>query len=379
MRIVMSILCACLVFLPSVTADTIQSKAELSSVQFDFLAEVFQPQTGLVEQTYNDSTIALSWWLWSDETGSNWPDDDAISRAETLAIEKNETLKSLGEVRINSHFETPQANMKLINVSGTVSTALVEEGEAVLFDLAITPKVNLSSTTLMYLVISKNYATDHHGRQMEHLIMEWKPEIGFSNREGNTTNKQYLIEPEHLRAAGVDFDAEPRVWSYSIIFFGHQEGEGETQLLSLYHGQVPDPVSMENSRSFVFPVLILFVGAILFSGVVQSARRRDQLIPKLTAHWQEGEGYVLMLSMTNGASPTNVLSWSVEPPWLFKQRPSTFNLRTNEEKIVKLTFKEHQTINCRISIRLDIEVLGIWKQQLSIEPPEEHQSKTTKS
>ncbi|MEK9730944.1 MAG: hypothetical protein VW230_04205, partial [Candidatus Poseidoniales archaeon] len=286
MRIVMSILCACLVFLPSVTADTIQSKAELSSVQFDFLAEVFQPQTGLVEQTYNDSTIALSWWLWSDETGSNWPDDDAISRAETLAIEKNETLKSLGEVRINSHFETPQANMKLIDVSGTVSTALVEEGEAVLFDLAITPKVNLSSTTLMYLVISKNYATDHHGRQMEHLIMEWKPEIGFSNREGNTTNKQYLIEPEHLRAAGVDFDAEPRVWSYSIIFFGHQEGEGETQLLSLYHGQVPDPVSMENSRSFVFPVLILFVGAILFSGVVQSARRRDQLIPKLTAHWQ---------------------------------------------------------------------------------------------
>jgi hypothetical protein len=379
MRIMLFFLCLCLLSVPSVSALNTQSKAEISSNQYDFVVETFQPQTGLVQHSINTSSVPLNWWLWSDETGSNWPDDDAIARTETLSIERNDALKSGGATRINTQAHVPTPNLKLVEITGTVSTALVEEGEIVLFDVAITPKINLSQTTIMYLVLSKDYAIDQHGRHMEHLVMEWKPEIGFSSMSGNTTSRQYLIEPEHLRAAGVDFDSQPSGWSYTIIVFGYPEGENETQLLSLYHGQIPDPVTMEDSSSLVFPLLIIVVTAILFAGVVQSARRRDQLIPKLTAHWQEGEGHVLMLSMTNGASPANVLSWSLDPPWQFKQRPSNFNLRTGEEKTVKLTFKDHQTTHCRISIRLDIDSLGIWKQQLSIEPQEQPQSEATKS
>ena len=32
------------------------------------------------------SSVMLNWWSWSDETGSNWPDDDAKARAGEIGI-----------------------------------------------------------------------------------------------------------------------------------------------------------------------------------------------------------------------------------------------------------------------------------------------------
>jgi len=34
-----------------------------------------------------DDVLPLSWWLWSDETDSDWPDDDAKARSGQLAMQ----------------------------------------------------------------------------------------------------------------------------------------------------------------------------------------------------------------------------------------------------------------------------------------------------
>ena len=38
------------------------------------------------EPEWSDKGVHLSWWPWSDETGSNWPDDDAKSRLGQLGL-----------------------------------------------------------------------------------------------------------------------------------------------------------------------------------------------------------------------------------------------------------------------------------------------------
>lgn len=363
--------------IPLVSASNdVLAKSSIPSNQHQYLVEQFQPVNRTLPSNYNTSTVVMNWWLWSDETGSNWPDDDAIARTDSLNIARNQDLMTEGEIRINTHVGQAIANIQLVEIDGTVSLIRFEEGVAVQFDLAITPRVNLSLNTMMYLVLTNDYAVDQYGRQLDHLVVEFKPEIGFSNQQGNTTFNQYLLEPDHLLAAGVDFEEQPKGWRYTVAFIGDDPVSNETRLLSLYHSNLPDETSTINLSSAMIPLFIFIFSGIIFYGILQNSLKRDELIPKLSAQWNQE---TLHLSITNGKDSATILSWSIEQPWNFKQKPATIQLPSGQQKTFKLTFKSMHQDRLKISIRIEIESLGIWKQQLSIESPHHVQDVLAKS
>jgi len=363
--------------IPLVSAsDDVIAESSLPSNQHQYLVEQFQPVNRTLPSHYNSSTVVMNWWLWSDETGSNWPDDDAIARTDVLNIDRSQELMTNGEIRINTQMSQPIPNIQLVEIEGIVSLVRLDEGVAVVFNLAITPQANLSLNTMMYLVLTNNYAVDHHGRQLDHLVVEFKPEIGFSNQEGNTTFSQYILEPDHLLAAGVDFDEQSKGWAYTVAFIGDDPRTNETSLLSLYHSNLPNETSTLKLSSALFPMLIFIFSSIIFYGIIQNSFKRDELIPKLSANWN---GEILHLSILNGKDSATILSWSVEQPWNFKQKPATIQLSSRQQKTFKLTFKSMHEERLRISIRLEIESLGVWKQQLSIESPHYVQDALAKS
>ncbi len=366
-----------MISIPLVSASNdVHAESSIPSIQHQYLVEQFQPVNRTLPSNHNTSTVVMNWWLWSDETGSNWPDDDAIARTDSLNIERDQDLMADGEIRTNTHVGQSIANIHLVDVRGTVSIVRLEEGDAIVFNLAITPQENLSLNTMMYLVLTNNYAVDHHGRQLEHLVVEFKPEIGFSNQKGNTTFNQYLIEPDHLIAAGVDFEEQPKGWAYTVAFLGDDPETNETSLLSLYHSNLPDHTSTLNFSSALFPLFIFIFSGIIFYGILQNSLKRDELIPTLSAHWLDD---TLHLLISNGKDSATILSWSIEQPWNFKQKPATIQLLSGQQKTFKLTFKSMHDERLKISIRLEIESLGIWKQQLSIEPPSHVQDVLAKS
>ena len=363
--------------IPLVSASNdVLAKSSIPSIQHQYLVEQFQPVNRTLASNYNSSTVVMNWWLWSDETGSNWPDDDAIARTDVLKIERNQDLMADGEIRINTRNDQATPNIQLVEIEGTVSLLRFEEGAAVEFDLAITPRVNLSLNTMMYLVLTNNHAVDQHGRQLDHLVVEFKPEIGFSNQKGNTTFNQYLLEPDHLLAAGVDFEEQSKGWSYTVAFIGDDPETNETKLLSLYHSSLPNETTTLQLSSALFPLLIFIFAGIIFYGILQSSLKRDELIPKLSAQWNDE---TLHLLISNGKDSATILSWTIEQPWNFKQKPATIQLSSGQQKTFKLTFKSMHEDRLKISIRLEIESLGIWKQQLSIESPHHVQDVPAKS
>ena len=48
---------------------------------------------GCDDSSSND--ILLNWWSWSDETNSDWPDDDAKARAGELLLDDSESYPTL--------------------------------------------------------------------------------------------------------------------------------------------------------------------------------------------------------------------------------------------------------------------------------------------
>ena len=347
--------------------------------QHDALYEVFQPHEGLLQPPYNSSAVTLSWWLWSDDTDSNWPDDDGKTRADSLDIERDEDLMNNGTIRVNGQPSLEHVNQKIVDVTGDISIVQLEEGESVIFDISITPKENLSDDTLMYIILSRDSAYDHHGRYVENLIMEFKPEIGFSNLRGNVTMNQYVLEPSHLEAAGVDFELQPHGWSYTIAFMGKGENTSKPNLLALYHGPLPTSSTMLDLSDTFLPLIVIISASAIFYGVVQHSKQREELIPTLNAHWIDNEARGIEVVIQNGKEKTNILSWEVIMPWALSSRPPKLQLRPDETKSIELKFKQSCTAPCQIMIRLEIESLGVWKQHLILHTQDDDQASSSKS
>jgi hypothetical protein len=107
----------------------------------------------------------------------------------------------------------------VIDLSGTVKVVSAEDQwRFIVFELAITPQVNLSNQTIMYIVLTEDIATDHHRRQTTSLVRELRPEVGFSLKANNTTEMTTMLSADHLDAAGVNLEAGPtplQLWAVS--------------------------------------------------------------------------------------------------------------------------------------------------------------------
>ena len=188
---------------------------------------------GCDDSSSND--ILLNWWSWSDETNSDWPDDDAKARAGELLLGDSESYPTLVTNEANSS-EQAQSNRlaiisehPIVTLSGELNLYPELDGHRIEIPVSMTPLRNLSDSTIMYIFLSKTYSVDHHSRELQNLVYEMKPEIGFSNQANNTTETTWELAETHLSAAGVDFSQDPYGWSVTFAMFGSLEG------LSLIH------------------------------------------------------------------------------------------------------------------------------------------------
>ena len=88
-------------FSPSIYADeggyTAQFRVDIPNPEpvTTILEECFI-ELNLADNCSRESdSVSLSWWLWSDQTNSNWPDDDAKSRSGTYNLSSNTDFESI--------------------------------------------------------------------------------------------------------------------------------------------------------------------------------------------------------------------------------------------------------------------------------------------
>ena len=339
--------------------------------------EYFLPRDGPFEAKNNPDMVHLSWWKWSEETNSNWPDDDAQSRLGELGLE-TETVALFNEeqgdnLTLDEGLTLGRQHSRdqlVLTLDGSIEIVSNEKNQWFLrFPVEMTPLVNLSDNTVLYFFITEDDATDHHGRQTSHLVRDMKPELGFSNAQGNTTETVWEIPPEHLLAAGIDLESNPYGWHITLAFFGEVEGDETNRLLAMYHASLPTQWENSSIGHFALPVFILIFASVLASGAVSSAMKREKGMPKLNAEWIEDEHLAAHFTFRSGNQKVTVKSCQAELPWEIKGGFKTKRIAPNSELEFSLRFKERFDTDCQISLSLEVEELGTWTQYLRLSTP----------
>ena len=341
------------------------------------LHEYFLPKDGPHAIESSSEVVHLSWWKWSEETNSDWPDDDALSRLGELGLEDNTNALYNEQVGDNLSLEEGlilgrehSRVESVLSLNGTIDIVHNEKNQWFLrFPVEMTPHVNLSDNTVLYFFVTEDTATDHHGRHATHLVRDMKPEIGFSNKQGNMTETIWEIPPEHLLAAGVDLQSDPYGWHITLAFFGEVEGDDTNRLLAMYHTSLPNRWENSSTGHFALPIFLLLFASVLASGAVSSALRREKGMPKLNAEWVIGEIPIARFTFNSGDKKVTLKSCEAERPWQIKGGFKSKRIAPHSEYIFSLRFKEKHNADCQISLGLEVEELGSWTQYLRLSSP----------
>lgn len=356
------IACALLALILPVAAQslTIHAEAPLDDAPQSVLEEFFITEDSSAIPTSSVDSIRWNWWCWSEETGSNWPDDDGIYRRDYLGVNASVDAENLLiEHRVNPDEVYVEMEGEVKVVTGDENIRFVQ------FHLDITPKVNLSNQALLYIVLTEDIARDHHGREAVQLVREMRPEVGFSLKALNTSSVVYELPSDHLEAAGVDLEEEPTGWSYTLALFGEVDNTTEQhQLLMLRHGNLPTPYLHTTPSQQWMPLAFSAVAIIIAATVVSNARKRELMIPQITTGWNDSDMLAVTVRIRAGATGFSITDWKVVEPWLLRGRPPKASLLPHEEKSFNLSFKHAENEDCHIEVGLDLDELGAWRQHI---------------
>jgi len=339
-----------------------------------------------------DDVLPLSWWKWSDETGSDWPDDDAKARAGQLGMQQQSQQQA--QYVLNSNIEQFQdideaiqrasdfsVQEVVIELSGNIILTTNQQGEyGVKIQAEFEPMVNLSDDTMLYIFLSEDNAEDAHGRQIKNLIRDMKPEVGFSVEANNITNATWIMPKEHLIAAGIDLEENPLGWHLTLAFIGSVEGDDEaTGLLALYNSPLPNKWSNPKSSEFLMPiVLIVFTIAIAFI-VYSNASIRENGMPKINVTWKKTSNPAIMVSIEAGNQKVTINKLEIEQPWKSRGGFKQLEINENSNHDINISFKQGHPEDLSFSLAMVIEELGSWTQHLRLSPPKLEQENQLQS
>ena len=339
-----------------------------------------------------DDVLPLSWWKWSDETGSDWPDDDAKARAGQLGMEQQSQQQA--QYVLNSNIEQFQdideailrasdfsVQEVVIELSGNIILTINEQDQyEVKIQAEFEPLVNLSDDTMLYIFLSEDNSEDIHGRQIKNLIRDMKPEVGFSVEANNITNTTWIMPKEHLIAAGIDLEENPLGWHLTLAFIGSVEGDDEaTGLLALYNSPLPNQWSNPQSSKFLMPImLILFTTAVAFI-VYSNASIREKGMPKINVSWKKTSSPAIMVSIEAGNQKVSVTKLEIEQPWKSRGGFKQLEIKENSKYDLNISFKQGHREDLSFSLTMLIEELGGWTQHLRLSPPQQEQENQLQS
>ena len=317
-------------------------------------------------------TIVLNWWPWSDETGSNWPDDDAKARAGELMINVSKDSptvvinEELAGQNITDNSEKIEHLMPIINLKGQINLLEDNSNYRIEMPIEMTTSLNLSDSTIMYIFLSKQYALDDHSRDLTQLIYEMKPELGFSNQANNTTSTTWLLADTHLSAAGVDFENSKYDWYVTLALFGSLESDATNQLLSLHHIKLSTETTDVGFGKFIIPIIAFIFCIIIIATVIGNMYQEENGMPVITGHWHKTKTNCLIVEFTTKKRRMEIKSCQAESPWKLTSRFKSRFVEPERTTTIELKFKQADFEDCRINIKLEVEELGIWTQFLVI-------------
>ena len=320
-------------------------------------------------------TIVLNWWPWSDETGSNWPDDDAKARAGELLInlsQENSTMvinEALAEQDVKDNSERISALMPIIELSGQIHLIKQDSAYRIEIPIEMTASLNLSDSTIMYIFLSKQYAQDDHRRSLGQLIYEMKPELGFSNQANNTTSTTWLLADTHLSAAGVNFEDSKYDWYVTLALFGSLESDSTNQLLSLHHVKLSTEENDVEFSEFIIPIFAVIFCVIIITTIIANMYQEEKGMPVITGFWHMTKTNCLVVEFTTRKRRMEIKSCAAEAPWKLASRFKSRFIDPEQTVVMELKFKESVGDDCRLNIKLEVEELGVWTQYLTIPSP----------
>ncbi len=326
--------------------------------------------------SHDSDSITLSWWLWSDQTNSDWPDDDAKSRSGIYNLSSNSDFESVSffnqyESKTNAieNYSKIDSSMPIIDLAGDI---IIVEGETgpwyIRMPIEMTPTQNLTDDTLLYIFLSKQNAIDMHGRVSTNLIYDMKPEVGFGIKANNTTSAEWIISSEHLYAAGIDFEEDPYGWQITMAFFGSIESDNSSeQLLSMHHFDLPFKSQNIDSTALYLPILIFVLLGIICFGLVSQSYRNEKGMPKISAGWKDD--VTLIIDVQSFQKRVEVKSVKIEAPWKMRNNPKSRFIEPNQLVNIEIKVKQKLPDNCNIGIQLEVDELGSWTQYLALNSP----------
>ena len=364
MRRVIFVLVLMMMVLPVALADeqpwAVHAVADLEPSQAKGLEELYAPASLSTVPEANDDRVRWAWWSWSEETGSSWPDDDALYRASS----RNLTVQLAQETPTVETHDLPSE--ALISVAGEVKVVSAEDrARMVAFDLEVTPLENLSNHTILYVVLTEDRAVDQHQRKMNHLVRELRPEVGFSVKANNATSFVSMLPADHLAAAGVNLKEETTGWSYTVAVFGTgAEEENESRLLWMAHGSLPAPQQSVTATQAWMPLLLTAIALVIAASIIGALRQREKAIPNLQAAWSTDDEHQAIVRIKAGSHSFRITAWTVDEPWQFKGRPPRLELKAGEQRETAVVFRETLDGDLHLDVAIDIDEFGAWKQHL---------------
>jgi len=339
-----------------------------------------------------DDVLPLSWWKWSDETGSDWPDDDAKARAGQLGMQQQSQQQA--QYVLNSNIEQFQdvdeairrasdfsVQEVVIELSGNIILTTNQQGEyEVKIQAEFEPLVNLSDDTMLYIFLSEDNAEDIHGRQIKNLIRDMKPEVGFSVEANNITNTTWIMPREHLIAAGIDLEENPLGWHLTLAFIGSVEGDDEaTGLLALYNSPIPNKWSNPQSSEFLMPIILILLTIAVAFIVYSNASIREKGMPKINVNWKKTSNPAIIVSIKAGNQKVSITKLEIELPWKSRGGFKQLEINENSNYDINISFKQRHPEDLSFSLTMGIEELGSWTQHLRLSPPQLEQENQLQS
>ena len=320
----------------------------------------------------SENTVVLNWWAYSDETNSNWPDDDAKARAGELFVNlTTDESRIITNEEINVEVANDNRNeiegmLPVVSLVGELNVYQELGGHRIDIPIEMTPLVNFSDSTIMYIYLSKEYAIDDHNRRLTNLVYEMKPEFGFSNQANNSTQTTWSLSESHLTAAGVDFADSPYGWKVTFALFGELEGSETNQLLYLNQVELATQPENVGLDEFLMPIFAIVFGVIVISTILGNMYREEHGMPIITGHWHRDKVNCLVVELTTKNRRMEIKSLEVDGPWKLSSRFKSRFIEAKKSTKIELKFKQAETTECRIHIKLEVDELGVWTQFLAI-------------
>ena len=320
----------------------------------------------LEERAARGEVRLLHWRLDADQTGSDFPNDDARLRADALGIAdgpavavNGQVLPDLDRTTLDSALNNAE-HRRVLEIEGTLSMVEADGEVAVLIRGTVQPLENLSEHVIVLITLTEDGAVDRHGRAATDLVRDMRPEVAFARDVGNRSDILWTMTPDHLEAAGVDLSTQPLGYSLSFIVVEHGA------VLQSHTQPLPNPTSGMDRSTALAVLPLVGVVLVVLGLVLRGEMKTDEALPSIGAVPWNGEGKVRIIVQA-GTSPCTVTGVQAEPPWKVPGRSMHREIEPGGVDVIEVRPSRGGQDPLRLRLSIEVEGEGGWVQTLDVE------------